>query len=186
MEQFVAINNETYYWSQPKALERFFELRTPAAELAGLLVWEKAFGTLATAYTAAGYWSFKRVGFWNPRITVRKPGEDNDLAVFYPRFFGNGTLEIVGGDQFRWESLNFWATQWGFFNPSDDQVLVKFIPGSDQGTLGDVFKNQAIIQIDLQRRVSDLPLLISLGWYLMILRLDDSAASVTATTAAIG
>src|SRR5512139_1417780 len=116
MEQFVEISGRELFWAQPKTFERWFELRTPAASLAGLLVWEKAFGTLASAYTASERWSFKRVGFWNPRITVRRPGEEVDLGVFYPRFFGNGTLEMSGGNQFRWEALNFWATQWGFLD----------------------------------------------------------------------
>lgn len=184
MDQFAEITGPELFWAQPKTFERWFELRTPAASLAGLLVWEKALGTLATASTKGIQWSFKRVGFWNPRITIRRLGQENDQGIFYPRFFGNGTLEMSSGRQFRWEALNFWATQWGFFNSHEDQALVKFLPGSEKSGLREIFKNQAIVEIDPVRQTDELPLLITLGWYLIILRQDDSTTAIAATSAA--
>lgn len=91
---------------------------------------------------------------------------------------------MATGRQFRWEALDFWATQWGFFNSQEDQALVRFIPGSEKGGLRELFKNQAIVEMDPVRQTDELPLLVTLGWYLIILRQDDSTAIIAATTAA--
>lgn len=57
MDQFTEITGPELFWAQPKTFERWFELRTPTESLAGLLVWEKSFGTLATASTMGKQWS---------------------------------------------------------------------------------------------------------------------------------
>jgi hypothetical protein len=54
-------------------------------------------GSLANAGSADGDWTFKRSGFWNPRVTARVAGSDTDIAVFRPRWMGGGTLELPDG-----------------------------------------------------------------------------------------
>jgi hypothetical protein len=77
-------------WVQPQAKTRFFELRSGDVVVA-TLAWEKAFGTLATAQTAEKAWTFKRVVFFNPRVTVRSPDSEADIVLFKPSWGYGGT-----------------------------------------------------------------------------------------------
>ena len=57
-------------------------------------------------------------------------------------------------------------------------------PGAEESTWSDLFKYQALVEIDpATSRLEELPLLVSLGWYLMILHHEDasSAGAVVAT-----
>jgi hypothetical protein len=166
-------------WVQPKTLERQFELRTEGG-LFGSLRFEKALGTLATASSAAGRWTFKRAGFMNPRVTIREAGRDVDLAVYWPKFWGGGWLECADGSRFQWKSMNFWGTSWGFANTREELVFT-MKPGAEKSKLSDLLKSQAIVEIGTQSfGLAELPLLLMLGWYLMIMQQDDAA-----TTAAV-
>ena len=170
------------YWIQPKALERWFELRAEDRVVA-TLGWQTSCGTLARGEAADGRWTFKRVGFLNPRVTVRESGSEIDLAVFWPRWLGDGTLEFAYGRAFRWQSTNFWATDW-MFADADGTPVVAFKQGSPEGKLSDMFKMQALIDIYPEARdLPELPLLVLVGWYLMILRRDDAAAGAAAASA---
>jgi hypothetical protein len=173
------------HWVQPKTFERWFELRA-GDSLYATLRFEKAFGTLATAESADGVWTFKRVGFLNPRVTVRKVGAEANLAIYQPKFWGDGLLEFPDGRVFHWRSTNFWGTQWGFAD-WDGNSLFALKPGVDKPKLSDLFKTQALVEVEAQgHALAELPLLVLLGWYLMILHQDDAAAATAATTAAVG
>jgi hypothetical protein len=63
-------------------------------------MFETVFGSLATAKSSAGAWTFKRVGFFKPRVTVRIQGEENNLVVYYPERAGaEGVLEFSDGER---------------------------------------------------------------------------------------
>lgn len=166
-------------WSQPSAKKRFFELRAGNDPIA-TLSWEKMFGTLATAQTAERTWTFKRVGFFNPRVTVRSPGSDADLAVFKPSWGYGGTLEAPG-QAYQWKKLDFWGSKWGFAWP-EGTVLLRFSYAGGPGTL---FKLEGMIEITpgCVSTNADMPLLAALGWYIMVLMHDDNAAAAGAVAA---
>jgi hypothetical protein len=171
------------YWVQPERFARWFELRTEG-QLVATLGWETSCGTLARGEAASGSWTLKRVGFLNPRVTVRESGSEVDLATFWPRWMGDGTLEFAYGKAFRWQSTNFWATDW-MFTATDGTPLVAFKEGSEEGGLSNLFKMQSLVEIQAQAlELVELPLLILVGWYLMILRQDDAAAGAAAAAAA--
>jgi hypothetical protein len=98
-------------WARPAAKKRCFELRSGDDGIA-MLAWEKTFGTLATAQTSEKTWTFKRVGFFNVRVTVRSPGSEADIAVFKPSWGYGGTLEVQGR-AYTWKKLDFWGNKWG-------------------------------------------------------------------------
>jgi hypothetical protein len=60
------------YWVQPGAFRRGFELHRADEQNIGSLRFEKAFGASARGDSPHGSWTFKRVGFLNPRVTVRR------------------------------------------------------------------------------------------------------------------
>jgi hypothetical protein len=183
MEKLAAYTGLPLEWLQPKSLERTFELKSGEA-LLGVLSFRSAFGTLATAETADGVWTFKRVGFLNPRVTMRPAGSEADAAVYTPKFFGGGTLQIMGGPAIEWKAANFWATEWVFAGP-DEGSLLRFTSGREKGTFSDIFKTQAVVHVEPAASKSPwLAMLTALGMYLLILHTEDSAATVAATTAA--
>ncbi len=185
MEPLSSAAGAPLHWVQPKAMERLFELRSETALFADLQ-FQTAFGTLATARTADGNWSFKRVGFLNPRVTVRLPGAEADLAIYQPKFWGDGLLTFTNGPAFHWKSVNLWGTNWGFADAAEKMLYI-LKPGADKPKLSDIFKTQALLDIDPGVYYAPhLPLLVTLGWYLLVLQQDDTTATTAATTTFMG
>ena len=134
-------------------------------------------GSLADAEAEGHHWTFKRQGFWQPRVTVRAPGSDADVAVFRPRWAGGGTLDFADGRSVRLSSANFWQSQWVW--QEKDQPLILF-----KGRHGIVKAKGAVeIQPGAESR-PDTPLLVLLGWYLILLHADDTAAATVGATVA--
>lgn len=164
-------------WTQPKALRREYELAN-GDELVGHLRFEKSCGSLATAEVASQNWTFKREGFLHPRVTVRAPNSDINLAVFRPSWSGGGVLEFPGGRQIRWCHTSFWRSEWSFVEGEDRQLLLF---KQHEGFI----KISARLECDpADGASSDLPMLAALGWYLMLLTAQDAAVAVT--VAAVG
>jgi hypothetical protein len=168
MQAIRAITGQELIWQQPHALERRYKLRGDD-EVVARLTWEKRFGTLAAAETSTGRWTFKRVGFWRPRATVRTEGSDTDLAVFEPRWTGAGTLTTTAGREYRWSSNNIWQTAWQWSDTADIP-LVRF--ASRQGLTR---MSARVETLPAGEGLDDLALLVTLGWYLLILLIDDSS-----------
>jgi hypothetical protein len=140
--------------------------------------WEKAFGSLASATSDDGQWTFKRVGFLNPRVTIRQPGSDLDIAIFKPGWTGSGVLEFPSGRRFQWEHKDFWRLEWTFEEAGQELLRFKSRAGS--------FKMK--VRVDLAPLVKNLAaasLLASLGMYLLVLMRDDNAAVGAATTTVV-
>jgi hypothetical protein len=183
MEPIQNAQNLPLYWVQPKTMSRTFTLHSGEQEYASL-DFQSAFGSLAIAETAGHTWSFKRMGFFNPRVTVRRPNEETDLAVYQPRWTGTeGTLTFAGGRTFQWRATNFWATKFAFLDNSGE-ALLWFKEGSEQGHLSDLFKTQAQLAIEPAGwQLAELDLLVTLGWYLLILYNEDAAGVAAAASA---
>jgi hypothetical protein len=184
MDELADVADQPLYWIQPKALVRCFELRSEDKVVA-TLAWETSCGSLARARASVGSWTCKRVGFLNPRVTVRESGSEVNLATFWPRWLGDGTLEFAYGRSFRWQSTNFWGTDW-MFADFDGTPLVRFLQGSRERRLSNLLKTEALVDIQPQARdLPELALLVLLGWYLAILRRDDTAAGAAAASAVV-
>lgn len=163
---------------QPQAMVRAFELKA-GEEVAGTLRWASSFGSLAEGVTADGHWTFKRIGFLNPQISVRLHGSDANLALFKPQWTGDGVLEFSSGQRFRWSGSGFWRSRWSFTNAAGEG-LVDFEPCDS------FFKTSASVKVTpTGRAMAELSLLILLVWYLMLLRSDDDAAVATSVTCAV-
>jgi hypothetical protein len=158
-------------WFQLRGPGREFELKSGDVVYATLR-WEKLFGSLATVATAEGPWTFKRVGFFKPSITIRVPGSEQNAAVFSPGWTGAGTLEMADGRKLKWTNRDFWHSIWGFVDEAGDDVLVfKSSPGLLKLT----------VQVDIKKDIPENALLAALGIYLLILMNDDLTATTAAT-----
>ena len=165
-------------WTQPKAMSRAYELRS-ADSLIGTLRFEKSCGSVASAEVASQKWTFKRMGFLAPSVTVRSANLDANIAVFRPHWGSGGTLHFADGQQAQWLSTNFWGSRCAFL-ASDNHIVLQFSHRES------FFKASA--QLEFERSdaaLPEFPLLAALGWYLMILAADDAAAAaiVAATVA---
>ena len=161
-------------WVQPAARKREHELRA-GDDVVATLRFQR--GSLADAEAAGGHWTFKRQGFWHPRVTVRTAGSDTDIAVFQPRWVGGGTLEFPDGRTVRLSSANFWQSEWVW--QDNEKPLIRF-----KGRHG-IVKARGAVELQPEAVASpDLAMLILLGWYLILLHAEDSAAASSAASVA--
>ncbi|HSB09859.1 MAG TPA: hypothetical protein VLM38_10275 [Blastocatellia bacterium] len=156
-------------WVQPSAFNMHYELRTNN-ELAGTLSFRSAFGSFATGESADGCWTFKRVGFFQTRVTIRLCGSDHDLATFRNNTWsGGGTLEFPDGRKLLADT-NFWQTSLQFSTESGEP-LVRFNTG------GMIHLSATIDIWPVAAALAELPLIVMLGWYLVVMMHSDMAAS---------
>lgn len=153
-----------------------YELRS-GPELVATLKFRSMWGTLATAESGDGCWTFKRVGFWQNQATIRACGSDTELAVFKNNTWASGgTLECSADRKFK-ATTNFWLTNLTFQTEADEP-LIHF-------KYGGVFHRSADVEISpLARSIPDVPLLVLLGWYLAVMLDSDAGAgaAIAATT----
>ena len=161
-------------WIQPAAGRREHELRA-GDDVVATLRFQR--GSLASAEADGHHWTFKRQGFWHPRVTVRVAGSDADIATFLPHWAGGGTLELNDGRTVRLGSANFWQSEWVW--QEKDQPLIRF-----KGRHGIVKAKGAAEILPAAAGLPEVPLLILLGWYLILLHAEDSAAASSGATVA--
>lgn len=165
-------------WNQPSPFKEEYELLS-GDDLLGRLHFRSSWGTLAVAESASGCWTFKRVGFFSTRVTIRRCDSETELASFRNNTWsGGGTLEMGDGRIFR-ASTNFWQTKLELVT-EQDEVILRY---SD---IGGFFRRSANLTIDPSAgRVAELDWVVMLSWYLMVMMYRDSAAAAAATTASM-
>jgi hypothetical protein len=147
------------------------------------LTWAKSWGSLATGESADGTWTLKRLGFLRPRVTVREPGSESDLAVLSINWMGEGAVAFSYGETFHFKRSGFWHPEWSMSDSSGGRL---FSLKPDAGWR----KWKADVEIEggnvLSKRTT---LLVILGWYVIILISEydfDGGASFAAVMAATG
>jgi hypothetical protein len=183
MQPLSELSGRSAEWVQPGESAPSFHLRS-GEKLFASLTFRSMLGTLATGQTSDGLWTFKRVGFLNPRVTVRQAGSDDDLAVYHPKVWGDGHLAFASGRTFVWKPVNFWATDWAFTD-AQGVPLMRLKSGLEKEGLRDLLKDQATLELlAASETVEERPILVCLGMYLLILYRIDTAAAVAATAGA--
>jgi hypothetical protein len=182
MKDFADLRGHDLVWGESNGQ---FELRSES-DLYATLAFRSSMGTMATAETAHGNWTFKRVGFLNPVVTAREAEADKECALFQPRLCAAGRVTLSGGLTLGWKAMNFWQTRWGFFG-SDDAMLLEFSPGPNSPECSGFFGTTATLsQGRATLAVETLALLATMGFYLLYLSNQDAeAATMAAVTAAI-
>jgi len=156
-------------WVQPSAWKMEYELRADD-ELIATLRFRSSWGTFATAESADGCWTFKRIGFWQTKATIRACGSDTELALFKNNTWsGGGTLEFADGRKLL-ASTNGWRTTFEFKSETGE-TLVRFKSG------GFVHLSATVeIQPD-SAGMTELPWIVMLGWYLTVMMYLDTATT---------
>ena len=123
-------------------------------------------------------WTFKRTGFFAPRITVRTNGSDANFAEFTPSWCGGGTVIFASGRRYELHKTNFWGTSWAF-EALDGTAAVTL-----SGPSG-FLKQSGKVQLAPGMATSpETPVLMMLIWYVRLLMNEDAA--VVAVIAATG
>jgi len=184
MEPLVNAMELELFWEQPRATRRNFVLRSGKRKF-GQLDFRSDFNSLADAISADEAWTFKRAGFISPHVSVRRAGSKIDLATCHPNWTGTESkIQLSNREAYLWKVANFWATSFSLSN-GDGIELVTYRSGSEEKKISNLFKNQARAHIALEAwQVAELPLIVMLGWYLVLMQQDDSAA--VAVMGAIG
>lgn len=168
MKKIAEVIGRELKWEQPSTWKMEYELRA-GEQLIATLRFRSSFGTFATAESADGCWTFKRVGFWQGRATVHECGSETEIALFRNNTWsGGGTLELPDGRKFP-ATTNFWQTKLEFQNESGSTLL--------QFKSGGLLHLSATVEIDPSAVSSaELPLMVMLGWYLIVMIHADAAA----------
>jgi hypothetical protein len=135
-----------------------------------------ASGSLATAECADGCWTFKRVGFFQTRATVRICGAENDIAVFKNSTWSNGgTIVQADGTTFQ-ASTNFWNSRFDIASATGDSIV------HYESQFGIVNPKRIIIIQPAVADLRELPWLALFGWYLRVI-LESDGGEVAAMAA---
>jgi hypothetical protein len=163
--------NNRLHWVQPRLTERRYELQR-GDESVATLFFRSAFGSFATVRTADGAWTFKRIGFWQTRATVRAEDGLTELAVFEPKTWsGGGTLRLATGESIL-VTTNLWQSKIEFLT-AEHRVLFRYL------TEGFLRQNAQLEVLPDGKTRPDLPWLLPFGWYLVVMMHQDSSAVVS-------
>ena len=146
-------------------------------DVVATLGFRSSWGTLATAKSADGCWTFKRVGFLQTRVTIRACDSEEEIAVFKNNSWsGGGTLELPDGRRLAADT-NCWMTTYGFTSETGEP-LVRF-----RKIGGLLHLSSAVEILPAGATFSRAPWLVMLGWYLAVQMHNDAAVASSAGVA---
>lgn len=167
MRKIVELADQQLKWVQPSALKMQYELLA-GDQLVSTLKFRSLFGTFATGESADECWTFKRVGFWQTRVTVRPCDRDTEVATFRNNTWSSGgTLEMFDRRKFP-ATTNFWQTNFEYQNESGNTLI--------QFKRGGLLHLSATVEIQPRAvRMPELPMMVILGCYLIVMMNMDAA-----------
>jgi hypothetical protein len=172
MKKIAECSGMELIWKQPNAFKMEYVLSAGDQE-AATLQFRSSFGTFATAQSADGCWTFRRVGFFQTRVTIRDFTTDIELAEFHNNTWTSGGSLVLPNGRVYKASTNFWQTRFQFYDPHF-QFLFQY------SNIGGFFHSSAKVIISpAALAISELPWMLILAWYLSILMRWDAAAAAS-------
>jgi hypothetical protein len=165
-------------WKQVAFGAREFELRA-GDDLVGRLYWPRWLSDQAIAKCADGAWLIDRPGFFRDKVVVTDMSSRNEVGRFVFNWLGDGKLSLVIGREYEWYKTKIFSNSWVFAD-KNDTVLVEI---HDRMRC---FNHEAEVKLRIgAASVPEISLLILIGWYLAYMNIQDAAAAVVATCAAV-
>ena len=174
MQRNGEVRDQELAWTQTGYCHGEYELRADD-EIVAMLRWQG--GGFAIAETADGRWSFERPGFGRSPVSVRDVRSGVGIAAFGSNWKGGGTLDVPRGRRFLWTPANFWRSRWVW--RQEGRTALMSLESRHR-----IVKAEG--RVRLERAALALPergLLVTLGWYLLVMRARDSTTDAVATTA---
>jgi len=160
-----ATKGQTLQWKQQKRLRSEYQLHSQD-HLWGTLQFEKnQFLPRATAQTANQEWGFKYTRFSLPKVTVQKKNDLVAQAIIETNWGWRGTMILAEGPRYTWKSIEYAEKEFCFLSP-DNHPMVFIQPYTS------FLKLEAEVEIDpAVLHHPHLPLMVMVGWFLVLLRL---------------
>ena len=183
MRPFDEVSGAELRWVKPKRTKLEFELRAGAADsetVLATLAWTR--GSQAVGQWAEGAYQFSRAGWLRPRILVRRAESNVPTAADTPEepiatlAQHGGTLTFADGRTFLWKKPKGRSNEHIWLDSAGIE-LVRFRPGGRRSP------DTATPHFDVTT-LPELPLLILLGQYLLMLAQQDAETAMIATTTA--
>lgn len=145
------------------------------------LRWAKRWGSLATGESSDGKWTFKRVGFLHPKITVRDADTTSEIGVFTITWAGDGVLEIPSdGTRYVFRRTSMWHSEWILKRSDSEEIVFTIKPDLGLTKIATQRKIGAEIELGLNAvREPRISLLAVIAWYVIILMTYDDYSSYT-------
>ena len=160
LQPFDARLRTEWAWTQPARFRPRWELRCGEALVATL-------GTRgfllrpSVATFADGSWEFRHR--FPGGINVQRAGETEPRGGFRPGAFSGGRVLRTGQDPLLWRRQDFWMRRWALLT-EEQMPLMRFVLRPR------FLRSNASLEIeDAARRLEDLPMLLALGWILVLL-----------------
>lgn len=160
-------------WVQPRAMKQRFELRC-GDEVLAVMQWQSGWRSGAAAETTEGNWFYKRQGF-RQQVIIQSNGADLPAPTLSRRWTGSATLSFPDGHTYLWKRLGFWGRKRAWTTPEGTPLL-------GFSTKYGLLKTGGEVAIDpFAASLPELALLVSLGWYLMVMEARDAAAAASSS-----
>jgi len=135
------------------------------------LVWAKGTGSVAQAEYAGGGWTFARGGFLNPHLTAHTPdGKETARLVVH---LNHHAIELAGGPTYRFHRAGVLVPAWKVDGPDGAECL-HIEPVREGRTL----EGGAVLVAPAATGRPELPLLLGLSWFFIVLAWFEDEAFV--------
>jgi hypothetical protein len=167
MQTLQAIEGRDLRWVRPKRTKLAFQLRDEEAVLA-TLAWAR--GSRAQGAWARGQYDFRREGWLRQRILVHDAAAGDSGEPVATMASRGGALSLPDGRALLWKKPARWTNERVWVD-SDATELVRFRPR----------RGETLVTIQPgASSLPDLPLLLLLGQYLLVLTQQDAVAATSA------
>jgi hypothetical protein len=168
---FASVDATALRWLRTSESPTAFELAAGDTPI-GRLTWARDSGSLATWTTSQGSTTLKRVGFFHPRVTARLANNARDIArvsvhLNYHR------IELTGGPSYRFHRAGLLVPAWQVTTENGVEYL--HIEPVREGR--DLAGGAVVAPVEASKR-SELPLLLALSWYVIVLSWFEDEALV--------
>jgi hypothetical protein len=166
----------TANWSGPLRWKRHFRLEHDGHLLA-TLDWHTASGSLALARWTDGAALLECGHPSSGHVSARSGPEGREMAQYTARAAGGGRLFVHQGGTWTWRAEGMSLAHWALRDERGEVALrikvlsMRFTPAG------------SVTISDSAREIRELPLLVTLGWYLVVRTIDDGAWLASALTA---
>lgn len=159
-------------WIPANSWQRNFDLKDDEGEVVARLRRPSIWNSVAEIEAPGNRWRFEPYGFWKRRIRVRSVGTGEIFAEFTPNTWNmhNGTLQFADGRVFHWRSSDIWGSKWVWTTDDGEPILGYRVGGLFS------FKGELNIEPE-QADTPSFGVLVFLGWYMVMLAREDSAAA---------
>jgi hypothetical protein len=171
-KQLQALIGNALTWIQPGP-SRTFDL-VHGQDVYGRLSFQSIFGSLAIAECSDGTFSFKRQGFLQPRITIRRSNSDLDFGqVLMDGWHQGGVVHLSDGSDYQFVKMGFLHPEWAYLdNKGRTLVRVRVHWG---------LKYTGEVSIEpFGKDDKNLTILLLVGKYAIILMNDEASAAAGA------